>query len=137
VYLSYICTYAYCTSEDVADVLPSGRYKYIHTVGTVASVAFIPSGVPHPFTGLFASGAKHGVLRLSTATEVDPSSNVITPGFGLKLFRDGVPSGNLLAMPGLDGQGDFNVLSLNYSSHVAYPTSWAVAMIASKFVQVQ
>jgi hypothetical protein len=122
--------------ENVADVMPPGRTKYIHAVGAVATVAFVSSGVPHAYTGLFASGAQHGLLRLSTATAVDGGSgSYITPGLGLKLLRDGVPSGNLVAMPGLDGQQDYNVLSQNYSNHLTFPTSWALALVASKFTQ--
>ena len=60
----------------MSDLLPPGRAKYIHSVGAVATVSFEPSGSPHPFTGLFATGAKHGVLRLSTATPVDGSEVV-------------------------------------------------------------
>jgi len=120
--------------DDVSDVMPPGRFKYIHTVGAVATVAFVPSGETHKFTGLFSSGAQHGLLRLSTATQID-GSQAITPGFGLKLLIDGKPSVNVLAMPSLDGQVDFNVLSLNYSNHLSYPTSWAASIVAKKFTQ--
>jgi len=57
--------------EDVSDVMPAARTKYIHAVGAVATVAFQPSGVPHKWTGMFSTGAQHGLLRLSTATPVD------------------------------------------------------------------
>ena len=124
------------TFDNVADMLPAGRVKYIHSVGAVATVELVPSGTPHPFTGLFASGAKHGLLRLSSATPpAADAGSFIAPGLGLKLLRDGVPSGNLVAMPGLDGQADFNVLSLNYSNHVAYPDGWGAAILAQKFTQ--
>jgi hypothetical protein len=87
--------------EDIADIMPASRYKFIHSVGAVATVAFDPSGKPHPFTGLFATGAQHGIIRMSTATPVDATgSSGITPGFALKLLRDGVPSANVVAMPG-------------------------------------
>ena len=38
-------------------------------------------------------------------------------------------------MPGLDGQADFNVLTLNYSNHLSFPTTWALALVAQKFTQ--
>jgi hypothetical protein len=36
---------------------------------------------------------------------------------------------------GLDGQPDFNVLTLNYSNHLSFPTTWALALVAQKFTQ--
>jgi hypothetical protein len=124
------------TFEDISDLMPPERFKYIHTVGAVATITFEASSTPHPFTGLFATGAAHGLLRLSTATPVDASADSsITPGLALKLLRDGVPSANLFAMPSLDGQTDFNILRLNYSNHLEYPSSWALNMVAQKFTQ--
>lgn len=46
-----------------------------------------------------------------------------------------MPSANVLAMPGLDGQADFNVMTRNYSNHLEMPLSWAVQIVTSKFVQ--
>lgn len=66
---------------------------------------------------------------------MDPDTPNITPGFGLKLLRDGVPSANVVAMPGLDGQADFNVMTRNYSNHLEMPVSWAVQLVTAKFVQ--
>jgi hypothetical protein len=53
----------------------------------------------HPFTGIFASGAKYGIMRQSEVDRVDPEVlNSSSPGFGLKLFRDYMPSANILSM---------------------------------------
>jgi len=120
------------TFEDLSDVANHGRTKYIHSVGAVAQVELqvAPSS---PFTGIFATGSSRALLRLSTAKE--PSSSSITPGFGLKFLRDNATSGNLVAMPGLDGQSDFNIWKLNYTNHLTLPTSWALKIVAQKFTQ--
>ena len=117
--------------DDLSDVFPGGRTKYIHSVGAVAKVALVadPSS---PFSGSFA-GSSHGLIRISTAKAISSSS--ITPGFGLKLLRDGVPSANLVAMPSLDGQSDFNLAKFNYSNHLVKPSSWALKIVAEKFTQ--
>jgi hypothetical protein len=41
----------------------------------------------------------------------------------------------MVAMPSLDGQSDFNIWSRNYSNHLAFPTSWALKLVAQKFTQ--
>ena len=77
--------------------------RKIHVVGTVASVA-LKARPDHSFTGLF-KGASHGVIRLSegapnfmTIRQLNAFSLATYPAsVGLKLFRDTMPSGNLLA----------------------------------------
>lgn len=117
--------------DDYSDVFPGGRTKYIHSVGAVAKISLVadPSS---PFSGSF-QGSPHGLIRISTAKAISSSS--ITPGLGLKLLRDGVPSANLVAMPSLDGQSDFNIAKFNYSNHLVKPNSWALKIVAEKFTQ--
>lgn len=92
----------------IADVFPSGTRKYhkfIHSVGAVAAVSFVPSGSnPEGYTGLLSgAGAKFGLLRLSAATEPSSESGMAV-GSAMKFFRSGMPSVNFPAMPGLDAQ---------------------------------
>jgi len=101
---------AFDQDTDVRD----DRRKTFHDSGTVALVDFVPAGAeglsgrvdpgraaPEPcYTGLFRSGAA-GLVRLSLADD----AGAYIPGVALKLFVDGQPSKNVLAIP------DFNVQS--------------------------
>lgn len=89
--------------------LLGSRKKLIHSVGSVAQVKFVPTDNKEGYTGLF-NGADHGLIRLSIAAK--PKYNKPTPegaevnfipGFGLKLFKDGLPSSNVVAMYAVDG----------------------------------
>jgi len=55
------------------DVMPgsieSHRTKYIHSVGAVGKVKFVPDATaPSSFTGIF-KGANSGLIRLSSAAQ--------------------------------------------------------------------
>lgn len=117
-----------------SDVMPVQRKKYIHSVGWTGPVRFESNG-GHEYTGLF-QGAEHGIIRFSAATQFGLTGK-ITPGFGLKLLRDGQPSGNLVAMPSLDGQpcSEENLFSRNYTTKIPFPSGLAV-LIGRKFMQV-
>jgi len=117
--------------DDNMDVMVPNRVKYIHSVGLVAKVKFVPV-FGHQYTGVF-QGADYGLLRLSTAQPI--SSSNITPGFGLKFLRDGVQSANVVAMPSLDGQNDFNIWKFNYTNHVKMSGNFALNVAAKKFYQ--
>ena len=86
------------------DAMPPGdlygtRTKYIHSVGAVGKVEFVPN--PSNFTGMF-SKADFGLVRLSSAVQ-PTSSQPLAPGMGLKWLRDGVDSANLVSMYSLEG----------------------------------
>jgi hypothetical protein len=42
------------------------RFKYIHTVGDIASFKFVPTNNSEGYTGIF-EGSDHGIIRLSAA----------------------------------------------------------------------
>ena len=97
------------TFDFVSDVLPEGRKKYIHSVGVVAKASFVPEA-GNPYTGALA-GADSLLIRLSLAKQPDTSKTTpkgaldnFTPGLGLKFLRNGVSSGNLVAMFGVNGK---------------------------------
>lgn len=92
----------------VADTIPTSwlgkRTKYIHTVGVVAQVKFVPVSNNEGYTGLF-HGVDHGIIRFSTGAQPDTSkpkasqaNGNFAPGFGLKFLIDGHPSANLVAL---------------------------------------
>ena len=70
-----------------------------------------------------------------------PGSSGFTPGIGLnkprKLLRDGRPSSNFVAMPGLDGQpcNKSNFFSRDFTTHIKAGTNFALKLVAAKFWQ--
>lgn len=122
-----------------ADVFPQAkRTKFIHSVGAVAPFRWVSSG-SHNYTGLFR-GAEYGVIRLSSATAPSQSGGM-SPGAGIKLFRDGVPSANFMAMPRLTAQScaeSTDFFANNFSNHVPSPGpegGFALELLAKKFWQ--
>lgn len=117
-----------------ADVFPEARTKYIHTVGVTAGISWASTG-DHPYGGLFKDGADFGIIRLSSAKA--PDSSGITPGMGVKLFRDGRPSANFVAMYSLDGQpcADKDFFAHDWHNHIALTDNFGLKLIAKKFWQ--
>ena len=107
------------------DLMPKDRLKLIHGYGSTALIAFIPTR-DHPYTGLFGSGAPYGLVRISLAKAPSVSGTPkLLPGLGLKFFIDGKPSVNVLAMPSLDPQSEFNIFAHSYTTDIAMP-SWSI-----------
>jgi hypothetical protein len=115
------------------DAMPSGalygsRTKYIHSVGTVGKVKFVPVA-GQPYSGIF-KGANYGLVRFSSAA-APSSSQPLAPGLGLKFLRDGTDSANLVSMWGVDGQpGDWNFFSNHFFTHIGAPSPSNVALAA-------
>ncbi len=110
------------TFSHVGDTLPDGRVKYIHSVGVVAKVAFLPEQGSTDYTGIF-EGADSGLLRLSVAKALDTTKTTpegaddnFTPGLGIKFLRDGKTSANLLAMFGVNGKIKLKLLIFGEAS---------------------
>lgn len=101
------------------DQMIEGRPKLIHTLGIVARVEWISLKDFHPFTGLFASGAKYGFVRFSLAKP--PSQTHCVPGMGLKLFVDNHQSRNLMAMYSLDEQEGHHIFANPLSNVLEEP----------------
>jgi hypothetical protein len=92
------------------------------------------------YTGIFESGADHGLIRLSAAKKFDKTKSSaaeaydnFTPGFGLKFLRDGVPSGNLVAMYGVNGFDSWNFFKMDFSNHIPDAQGVALTLVAKKF----
>lgn len=96
-----------------SDLMEPGRPKVIHAFGSVAMIE-LETDEQSSFTGLFApppDGGAIGLIRMSVVGKV-VGNVAFTPGFGLKLFIDGEPSADLLAMNHTVGQGrDFDMFS--------------------------
>ena len=131
------CQFLRDTFLTESDVMPKGRTKAIHRNGTVALVRWEPSEQKQ-YTGIFASGAPHGMLRLSLATKPTPKSTWTkkqnyAPGFALKLFVHDKPSVNLVAMFSLDGQKSANPFANSFATVIDDPKSALLGFLARGF----
>jgi hypothetical protein len=121
------------TFDSNSDTFPHQREKTIHGIGVIGGIKFESAG-GHPYQGLF-TGADHGMVRFSSAKA--PDSDGVTPGMGLKFFRDGRRSANFVSMYSLDGQpcsdGDF--FQHDWSNHIPMTDNFGLKIIAAKFWQ--
>jgi hypothetical protein len=102
--------------ENDGDIMESKRQKILHRYGSTALVAFEPTS-PVAATGLLSEHAL-GLIRIAPA--VPPKDDDFTAGLALKLFVDGEPSVNLLAMYSVDGQGaSHNTFQETFSTSIA------------------
>jgi len=125
----------YVTGHTLSDIMPDGRKKLIHTVGAVAKAKLVWDGSNQKYTGMFR-GANNVLVRASTAQE--PTNDGITPAFAIKALRDGVPSGNIIAMYELDGQSSLNFFDHNMCTHLAARPSFGLKLqILGKKFQLQ
>lgn len=85
-----------------SDFSPHGWKKYLHAVGSTATIRVVPRS--SIYSGVF-EGAECGVIRLSL-TYAPSGSRPVAPGLALKVFRDRTPSANVSALVSLYGQGD-------------------------------
>ncbi len=122
--------------DNVRDVSPEGRVKGIHSVGTICKFDFTVAN-DSPYTGLLAPGmVSEGLLRMGPALEVTESSGVV-PGLGIKLFRDGVPSGNFVALVTLNPLPDssYNFFESEFSNHIPTADTALTKTLVVKFRQ--
>jgi len=118
--------------DEGRDELPSGRQKYIHSVGAICPFV-LDVAADSPYTGLFAPGTQKGFVRMGSA--VDPVANKgITPGLGIKFARTGVHSGNYVALHSLDLGQSWDFFAYNVSNHISPPTGFT-ELLAKKFNQ--
>jgi hypothetical protein len=107
------------------------RKKFIHTVGTTGKVKFVPS--TPGFSGIF-KGADIGLVRFSSAAKPVKGGQPLAPGMGLKFFRDGVDSANLVAMFATDGQpGDWNFFSNDFTTIIGPSKAVQLLLLSEKF----
>lgn len=74
------------------------------------------------------------MIRLSSAGKPDTKTNEITPGLAIKFLRDSVPSGNLIAMPGIEAQKSMNFFLHDFVNHIPKPSGAAFNVLAAKFL---
>jgi hypothetical protein len=100
--------------ENKRDVMPVGRVKMRHSVGSVCKIEW---AVDHasPYSGLFAPGTKEGLVRMSSEEAVDTSQG-FRPGLGLKFPRAGRLSGDTVALSSTE-KSYWNFFKHNMSNH--------------------
>eukprot|EP00122_Pirum_gemmata_P017872 Pgem_evm1s16747 len=111
--------------------VPQNRQKNIHPSGNVGSVEYVSVG-DHGFTGMWATGNKNCLARLSLA--VDPGVTSFTPGMAMKCFTDNdSPSANIISMFSLEGQDkNTNFFSNSFSNAISVPKGF-LKVLAAKF----
>ena len=99
--------------------MPPNRNKIIHPTGVHALFKF-ESYNNHDFTGSL-KGTENGILRISEVMTVTPGY-IPSASMGLKFFRDGVESGNMVSLHDFGGhENKNNFLSVDYHTHVLLP----------------
>jgi hypothetical protein len=91
--------------------------KTTHTQGVVAHIAWESTG-DHPYTGMYASGTDHAVLRFSETTNLHENSTGLLPSMAIKFLRDGVKSDNLFAMPQFTSTDSWNFFKMPMRNRV-------------------
>ena len=128
--------YSFTSTADVFPAPPS-RIKYVHAVGVVAPIKWIATPAASKYSGIFKQGSNYGIMRLSSGARVTDDENV-TPGVAIKLFRDGIPSANILAIDGVAPQScsETNFFLRNFSNHAKRPTKFTTELNHQKLTQV-
>jgi len=114
------------TFDHVSDERPWGRKKPIHATGPVVKARFDAAGST-PYTGMF-KGCSNVLLRF--APGVAPKPGILLTGVSAKFLRNGMPSGNLLALRKTGTQKDTMNWFQDQMSHLAAavdpPIGWAL-----------
>lgn len=108
------------------------RVKIIHTFGVTAKIEYVPTTEGQiEYSGIYQSGAI-GIVRFSLAG--NPDIIGYTPGFSMKLLRDGMPSVNSMAMERLNGQGkNRNWFAKDFSTIIPDPDNFILEQAAKIF----
>ena len=109
------------TYDTVSDSMPVDRLKMTHPVGTHTKIEFI-AHPDSPYTGIFR-GAKEGIVRISDTVKTVPHKEKTIPGHGVKFYRDGMSSANILAMFSFDGQKSFNFFKNRWTTILREPNN--------------
>ena len=93
-FFSDVAVEAFC---GVSDSLRWNRKKTTHTQGVVAQVEWIPVE-GNGYSGIYETGSKHVVMRLSERNYLNAHSKGLSPSAAFKFLIDGEQSLNVFAM---------------------------------------
>jgi len=103
----------------------SNRPRTVHAHGMLAQVRW--ESHSKAFTGVYTSGSRDAIVRLSLAGK--PGS--FSPGFAIKFLIDGQTSANLIGMVSLEGQGNcYNFFQNQLKTSVALPVDSSTSIFA-------
>ena len=121
--------------DDEWDVMPAGRLKYIHSVGSICPFV-VNIAADSPYSGMFKSGESHGFIRMGSATPIGYLLGV-TPGIGIKFLRSGVKSANFVALNQLAKMDDnrHNFFAVPLRNHLPEDVPIPLIAVALKFCQ--
>ena len=123
------------TFDNEWDVMPAGRKKFSHLNGVVCP--FKVEIKESPFTGVLKSGTSYGLIRFAIPGALTANSG-ISPGGGIKFFRSGVSSANLVIANRPLPNNNHDFFSVSLSNHIPeeIPTLQKI-IVAPKFCQAQ
>jgi len=98
------------------DYRPWAHLKAIHTIGAVSKIVF-NNIQDHDFTGFFQEGSQYGLIRLGGTIPAIETFNFI-PGLGIKFFRDGSPSADVVMLTDQVYQHNLNFFQEYQSNHI-------------------
>ena len=119
-------------------ILDSSLRKAIHSVGAVCpfTISITPQSI---YTGLLKPGNVSGLIRMGPAADLFGfGSGGLVPGIGMKFFRTGHPSGNVIMLHSLDSLPGYNFFSVPLSNHIpSQPGSFGTKILEKKFCQTE
>ena len=101
-----------------ADEMRAWRTKTTHGQGVVAKVEWRPAA-DNRYSGIYASGSEHVIMRLSETTNLNATSTGLLPSLALKFLIDGKESANLVAMPSFEPSSSWNFFEAPMATRVA------------------
>lgn len=114
-----------------SDENPRNNAKTIHTFGSTAKVRFVPQQNNMPqYTGMFAKGAEHALIRLSIVADWEQPckggtdlnfDGCVKPSLAFKMLRDGDYSSNTVAQKNLGDGVEWNFDFFRYTHATLLP----------------
>lgn len=121
--LNFLRVSSHTTFHRISDLRPMTRARSVHQQNPVCKVA-LDISPRSEYTGILGSGVyATGVMRIGQA--VDPGFvGGVTPGLGLKIFRTGSPSADVV-MNAVSAQvdGSYDFFESAFSHHIPYSAS--------------
>lgn len=111
------------TFDRFSDELPNKRVRLVHTYGSVARVSYISHiSNENKYTGIYKTGTKNALMRLSLAVDPLLPFAGFSPGFAIKFFLSKQYSANLIGMYEILGQGqNYNFFASQLKTKIKAP----------------
>lgn len=123
------------TFQNQWDVLPAGRDKVIHGIGSICPFS-IEITEDSPFTGMLKPGLANGLMRLAGATDWTKFyEKGLVPGVAIKFLRSGTHSANILSTYALEPipHDNFDYFAVTVANHVPDVDTAVFSILGKKF----